>query len=104
MKRYDGLKLAIIEQSEKLERIKKEIGDSDKQRQEVLAYCQIAISITNVINSKISYLNGLMDHYLNEQIHDKEKPTPYSPVLIFVIYNNKVGDNGAREKGEKEEE
>ncbi|MBA3284333.1 MAG: hypothetical protein H0U27_04650, partial [Nitrosopumilus sp.] len=68
LKRYGGLKIAIKDQSEKLQKIKKEIGDSDKQRQEVLAYCQLAILITNVINSKISYLNGLLDHCLNEQI------------------------------------
>ncbi|MBA3284843.1 MAG: hypothetical protein H0U27_07265, partial [Nitrosopumilus sp.] len=97
------LKLAIKGQSEKLQKIKKEIGDSDKQRQEVLAYCQLAILITNVINSKISYLKGLLDHYLNEQTRSEIKPATSSPVLIFVIYDNKAGVNGEKEEGEKEE-
>ncbi|MEJ7640735.1 MAG: hypothetical protein WKF36_00915 [Candidatus Nitrosocosmicus sp.] len=103
LKRYGGLKLAIKGQSEKLQKIKKEIGDSDKQRQEVLAYCQLAILITNVINSKISYLKGLLDHYLNEQTRSEIKPATSSPVLIFVIYDDKAGVNGEKEEGEKEE-
>jgi hypothetical protein len=99
LKRYGGLKLAIKEQSIKLEKIKQEIGDSGKQRQEVLAYCQIAISITNAINSKIYYLKGLVDHYLNGQTRSDIRPTPSSPALIFVITDNKTGGG----KGEKEE-
>ena len=105
LKRYGGLWLAIKDQAEKLEKIKKEIGDSDKQRQEVLAYCKLAIFLTNVINSKISYLKGLMDHCLIEQIHNKAKPTPCPPMLIFVVYGNKAGGgNGEKEKGEEKEE
>ncbi len=102
IKRYGGLKLAVKGQSEKLQKIKKEIGDSDKQRQDVLAYCQIAISIANAINSKISYFRGLMDHYLNERTRIETKPATYSPVLIFVVYDGKAGGgNGEKEKGEK---
>jgi predicted acetyltransferase len=104
LKRYGGLKIAIKDQSEKLQKIKQEIGDSDRQRQEVLAYCQIAISITNAINSKIYYLKGLMDHYLNEQTRSDIRPTPSSPALIFVICDNKAGGGkGEKEEGEKEE-
>ncbi len=103
LKRYGSLKIAIKEQSEKLGKIKQEIGDSDKQRQDLLAYCELAISLTNHINSKISYLMGLMDHYLNAHTHSKVKPTPSSPVLIFVNYDSKAGGNGEKEKGEKGE-
>ncbi len=42
----------IDEESEKLESIKLEIKDSDRQKQEVLGYCQVTISLTNIINSK----------------------------------------------------
>lgn len=102
LKRYGGLKLAIKQQSEKLQKIKQEIGDSDRQRQEVLSYCQIAISIINVINSKIYYLKGLMDHYLNGQTRSEIRPATSLPVLIFVICDNKTGGNGEKEEGEKE--
>lgn len=37
LKRYGGIKLAIKEQSEKLDRVKQEINESKKQKQEVLA-------------------------------------------------------------------
>ncbi len=37
LKRYGGIKIAIKEQSEKLDRVKQEINDSKKQKQEVLA-------------------------------------------------------------------
>ena len=105
LKRYGGLRLAIKDQSEKLEKIKKEIGDSDKQRQQVLAYCHIAISLTNSINSKISYLRGLLDHCLNGQTRSEIKPVTSPPVPIFVVYGNKAGGgNGEKEKGEEKKE
>ncbi len=103
LKRYGGIKLAIKGQTEKLDRIKVEIRDSDKQRQEVLAYCHLAIALTNTINYKISYLKGLLDHFHDKDEHNKIKSITSSPTLIFVIYDNKAGGNGEKEKGKKEE-
>jgi hypothetical protein len=104
LKMYGGIKLAIKEQSEKLEGIKQEISDSKKQKQEVLDYCQLAISISNILSSEICYLKGLMDHYCNEYAGSKTKPATSSPMLIFVNYDDKAGDSmekGEAEKGEK---
>ncbi len=55
---------------------------------------------TNTINYKISHLNGLIDHYLNELKHNMIKPTSLSPMFIFVIYDNK---SNHKEEGEGEE-
>jgi hypothetical protein len=108
LKRHGGIKLAIKEQTKKRDRIKEEIRDLNKQKQEVLIYCQIAIALTTgIINYNISYFKGLMDHYLNELIHNKIKSTSLSPMLIFVIYDNKSNhkkeeeEEGDKEKDEK---
>lgn len=39
LKKYGGIKFAIREQSEKLDLINKGINDSNKQKQEIMAYC-----------------------------------------------------------------
>ncbi len=104
LKKYGGIKLAIKEQSEKLDSIKQEINDSDKQKQEILTYCNLAIALAGIINYIISYLKGLMDHYFKEYTQNQIKPTTpsLSPILIFVIYDNKAVDNREKEEGEKE--
>lgn len=58
LKRYGDHKLEIKEQSEKLGKVKREFSDSDRQRQDLLAYCQLAISLADIIKSKIFYIEG----------------------------------------------
>jgi len=58
LKRYGGVNLAIRKQSEKQERIRQEINDLNKQKQDVLAYCHLAIALAAFINSKISFLRA----------------------------------------------
>ncbi len=76
---------------------------SNKQKQEIGTYCQIAIAPTIVINSKIPYFKGLMDHYLNEYTYNKIKmSSPLTlPILIFVVYNNKSDNKEKEKEGEK---
>ncbi len=86
-----------------MDAIKQEINNSNKQKQEVLAYCHLAVALTTgIINYKIAYLNGLMNHYLNELKHNKIKTTAISPLMpIFVIYeksNNKEKEDGEEKK------
>lgn len=55
MKRHGGIKIAIKKQSEKLERIRQEILESSKQKQEVvLTHCHLTIALSNIIKYKIS--------------------------------------------------
>ncbi len=103
LKRYGGIKLAIKEHSEKLDAIKQEIQNSNKQKQEVLAYCHLAIALTGIINYKISYLKGLMYHYSDGHTHNKIKTTSLSPMLIFVIYDNKSNHKEEEGEGERDE-
>ncbi len=104
LKRHGGIKLAVKEQSEKLDRIKEEINDSDKQKQDILTYCHLAIALSNIINYKIYHLKGLMYQYLNEYSHNKIKMSSplSSPILILVVYNNK-SDNKEKE-GEEDKQ
>ncbi len=104
LKKHGGLKHAIKEQSERLDMIKQEIKDSDRQKQELLAYCYLAIALINIINYQIPYFKSIMDRY-NQIINTKFKPTTSSAVLIFVIYDNKPGDKekeGEGEEGDKQ--
>ncbi len=74
------------------------------QKQEILAYCHLAITLSNIINYKISHLKGRMYQYQNKYPRDKVKMfSPLSsPILILVfVYDNKL-DN--KEKGEGEGE
>lgn len=104
LKIYGGIKIAIKEISEELHRMRQEIDESNKQKQEVLAYCQLAIYLTNIINNKVSSLRGLMDHHLNGQAHTKINPAISTHLLIFVIYdksNNKEKEGEGEGEGNK---
>ncbi len=103
--KYGCFELSIKEQSEKLYRIKQEIQESDRQKEGAMAHCQLAISLANIINYKISYLNGLMYRHLNECPHNKIKaPSPLTPpMLVLVVYNSKSGNREKEgEEGEKQ--
>ena len=102
LKRYGGIRIAIRKQSEKLGKIKLEIQNSAKQKQEVLAYCHLAILLTGIINYKISYLKGLMDHYLKEYTQNQTRISISSPMLIFVINDKSdIKEKGGDREGEK---
>jgi hypothetical protein len=85
-----------------MDMINQHVGNSAKQKQEILAYCQIAMYITNIINYKIAYLKVLMDHHFKEYAQNQIKPTSSSPMLIFVIYDNKSNYKEEGEVGEKD--
>ncbi len=99
LKKYGGIKLAIKEQSKKLDMMKQEIKDLDKQKQGILAYCHLAIALNGIINYKIAYLKVLKDHHFKEYPQNQINPTTSSPMLIFVIYDK----SDSKEKGEERE-
>ena len=100
-KKYGGIKFAIREKSEKLDLINREINDSNKQKQEIMAYCQLTISFINIINNKISYFRGLVDNCFDKHMYNAVKTTssPFmpSPILIFLI-DDKSGNKGQGEE------
>ncbi|MBA3978263.1 MAG: hypothetical protein H0X50_08750, partial [Nitrosopumilus sp.] len=103
LKRYGGIKIAIRKQTEKLDMIKQEISDSEKQKQEAFAYCKLAICLTNAIDNKISHLRGLIEHYFDKDMYSKIStvhPT-LLPMLIFITDNK---SNNKRPDEEKKEE
>ena len=102
LKRYGGIKFAIREQSEKLDLINREIKDSNKQKQEIIAYCQLTVSFINILNNKISYFKGLVDHYFNKHMYNTPEMTSSSfmssPILIFLIYYKSDNKGQGEEK------
>jgi hypothetical protein len=116
LRKYGGLKLAIKKESENLHRIKREAFEFIKQKQDVLAYCQIAVYLTNYIDSKISYWRNLID-YCHCSHHDKDEPykAKFTPpatnptslpiIVVFIGYNkseNNGPDNSENEGNDKE--
>ncbi len=103
LNKYGGLKIAIKEQSEKIERIKQEALRCHKQKQGAMAYCHLAVALAGIINHKIAHLNGLMDHYFKKHTQNQMKMfTPsLSPILVFVICGNS-DKKGKGEEGEKQ--
>jgi hypothetical protein len=101
LKKYGGIKFAIREQSEKLDLINRGINDSNKQKQEIMAYCQLTISFINIINNRISYFKGLADHCFDKHMYSMVNTTSSSfmplPILIFLI-GNKPDNKGQGEE------
>ena len=99
LKKYRDIKSAIKDQLEKRDKIQKEVNDLNNQKQEILNYCQIAISLINTINNKISYFKGFMD-YFNKDWNNKINAYSRSflPSFTFLIYINcnKKSDNAGK--------
>ena len=59
------IKLVMKDQLEKHDKLQKQVNDLNKQKQENLAFLQLAISFLNTINQRISYCKELWDQYNN---------------------------------------
>jgi hypothetical protein len=92
LKKYSDIKIAIKERQGNLENVQKEVNELNKQKQEISIQCQIAISLINTINNKISYIKGFMDHY--KAFNDKTNlPSRFSSVPVFIIVYKNTGNN-----------
>ncbi|MER5176113.1 MAG: hypothetical protein ABJB76_04275 [Candidatus Nitrosocosmicus sp.] len=98
LKKYGGIKFAMKDQLEKRDKLQKEVIDLNKQKQENLAFLQLAISFINTINQRISYCKGCLDQYnnINNKINLSSRLS--DPLPIFIIC-----DNTEKEKNDGEE-
>jgi len=85
LKKYDNIKLAIKEQQENLDKLQKQVNHLDKQKQEILNYLQIAISIINTINNQIYYYKGFIDHFKDINHHKFNVSNRPSVPFIFIV-------------------
>ena len=63
IKRYGGIKAAIKEQSDLLDRIKKENANLIEKGQNLSILCQNAVTFINMVNSHYHYYKGFFDYY-----------------------------------------
>jgi hypothetical protein len=91
LKKYNDIKIAIKERQDNLEKIQKGVNDLNKQKQEISIQCQIAITLINTINNKISYIKGFIDHY--KDFDKTNLPSRFSSVPVFIIVYKNTGNN-----------
>jgi hypothetical protein len=96
LKKLGGIKAALGEQAKNLERLNHEIQSLNRQKQELIDYCNNAISIINDANNKISYLNGFTDHLKND-LGGKKKVIPWVSPLFIILINKDSKEGGAGE-------
>jgi hypothetical protein len=102
MKKYKDIESAIKDQIEKKEKIQKEVYDLNKQQKEILNFCQVAISLINILNVKMSYFKGFTDHFVKDRVNRINEFSRYLSSNIFLIYINNSKKNNEEE--EKEEQ
>ena len=79
------MKVAIKEQQENLDKLQKQVNRLDKQKQEILNYLQIAISIINTINNQVYYYKGFIDHFKDIHYHKFNVSNRPSVPFIFIV-------------------
>jgi hypothetical protein len=98
--KLQNISIEIKKHMEHQDKIQKELDNLNKQKQEISIQCQIAFTLINTINNKISYIKGFRDNYKN--FNDKTNlPSRFSSVPIFILVNkNSEKDEYEEEKDE----
>jgi hypothetical protein len=105
LRKLGDINSAIKKQQETLEKMRKEIIELNKQKQDLSSQCQTAVSFIGLVAKQIHHLNWLIDHY-----HDastKKVRTSFPTLSTFVInliyvYIGNQHKGGKAEDGKKE--
>jgi hypothetical protein len=104
LKKYGGIKAAIKHQSHLLDELRDKNSDLIEQRKALLALCQKAIILMNMLNNHYFYHKGFFDHY-----HKKNDVSivvadriSMPPIIILVQNAPKEGQN-SKEKDTKDD-
>ena len=74
----------------------------NKQQKEILNFCQVAISLINTLNVKMSYFKEFTDPFIKDRVNRINEFSRYLSSNIFLIYiNNSKKNNEEEEKEEK---
>ena len=107
LKKYENIKEATREQQENYEELENQVNYLDKQKQEVLKYLEMAISIIYTINNTAYYYKGFTDqfnkdlNYRNNGLSSSSSsklPRPF----IFIINNDNKDIKKDKERGGSE--
>ena len=100
LKKYGGIKAAIKHQSHLLDEIKNKNSDLIEQRKTLLALCQNAIILINMLNNHYFYYKGFFDHYHKKNGVSIVADRISVPIIILVHNTPKEGQN-SKEKDTK---
>ena len=109
LKKYENIKVALREQQASRDNLQKQVNYLDKQKQEILKYLQMAISIIYTINNTVYYYKGFTDqfnkdlNYRNNSLSSSlssKLPIPF----IFIINNDNKDIKKDKERGDDNRE
>jgi len=100
LKKYGGIKASIKHQSRLLDEIKNKNSVLIEQRKTLLALCQNAIILINILNNHYFYYKGFFDHYHKKNGFSIVVDRISTPIIILVHNAPKEGQN-SKEKDTK---
>ena len=100
LKKYGGIKAAIKHQSHLLDEIKNKNSELIEQRKTLLALCQNAIILINMLNDHYFYYKGFFNHYHKKNGVSIVANRISIPIIILVHNTPKEGQN-SKEKDTK---
>ncbi len=100
MRRYGGIKAAIKDQSNLLDKIKKENTNLIEKVQNLSILNQNAIILINMLNNHYFYYKGFFDHYHKKNGVSIVVDRISMPIIILVHNTPKEGQN-SKEKDTK---
>jgi len=101
LKKYGGIKAAIKHQSNLLDEIKTKNSDLIEQRETLLALCQKAINLINMLNNHYFYHKGFFDYHHKKNGFSSVIDRIPIPIIILVHNTPKEGQNSNQEKDTK---
>ena len=93
LKKYGGIKAAIKQQSHLLDEIKNKNSDLIEQRKTLLALCQNAITLINMLNNYYFYYKGFFDYYHKKNGVSIMADQISIPIIILVQNASEEGQN-----------
>jgi hypothetical protein len=92
LKKYENIKVALREQQASRDNLQKQVNYLDKQKQELLKYLEMAISIIYTINNTAYYYKGFTDQF-NKDLNYRNNSLSSSlssklPIPFIFIINN----------------
>ena len=101
LKKYGGIKAAIKHQSHLLDEIKNKNSDLIEQKKTLLALCQKAIILINMLNNHYFYYKGFFDHYHKKNGVSIVVVDLISIPIIILVHNTPKEGQNSKEKDTK---
>ena len=102
LKKYGGIKAAIKHQSHLLDEIKNKNSDLIEQKEALLALCQNAIILINMLYNHYFYYKGFLDHHKLNDVYIVADQL--SKPIVILVQNSAKEDKNSKEKDAKSDD